>query len=41
MRRRYANGGIAEKAGLTRGTLYRNFAHRQAMYEAVLQVTLR
>jgi AcrR family transcriptional regulator len=28
---------IAERAGLTRGTLYRNFAHRQAMYEAVLQ----
>lgn len=36
------NGGdvpmeaIAERAGLTRGTLYRNFPHRQAMYEAVL-----
>ena len=28
---------IAERAGVTRGTLYRNFAHRQAMYEAVLQ----
>lgn len=27
---------IAERAGLTRGTLYRNFQHRQAMYEAVL-----
>ena len=27
---------IAERAGVTRGTLYRNFAHRQAMYEAVL-----
>ncbi len=27
---------IAERAGLTRGTLYRNFPHRQAMYEAVL-----
>ena len=28
---------IAERANLTRGTLYRNFAHRQAMYEAVLE----
>ena len=28
---------IAEQAGLTRGTLYRNFEHRQAMYEAVLE----
>ena len=28
---------IAERAGVTRGTLYRNFAHRQAMYEAVLE----
>lgn len=28
---------IAERASLTRGTLYRNFPHRQAMYEAVLQ----
>ena len=28
---------IAERANLTRGTLYRNFPHRQAMYEAVLQ----
>jgi AcrR family transcriptional regulator len=28
---------IAERAELTRGTLYRNFAHRQAMYEAVLE----
>ena len=27
---------IAERANLTRGTLYRNFPHRQAMYEAVL-----
>lgn len=27
---------IAERAGVTRGTLYRNFAHRQAMYQAVL-----
>lgn len=27
---------IAERAQLTRGTLYRNFPHRQAMYEAVL-----
>ena len=27
---------IAERADLTRGTLYRNFPHRQAMYEAVL-----
>ena len=28
---------IAERAGLTRGTLYRNFPHRQAVYEAVLE----
>lgn len=28
---------IAERAGVTRGTLYRNFAHRQAMYQAVLE----
>lgn len=28
---------IAERASLTRGTLYRNFPHRQAMYEAVLE----
>ncbi len=28
---------IAERAALTRGTLYRNFPHRQAMYEAVLE----
>lgn len=28
---------IADRAKLTRGTLYRNFAHRQAMYEAVLE----
>jgi AcrR family transcriptional regulator len=27
---------IAERANLTRATLYRNFPHRQAMYEAVL-----
>lgn len=27
---------IAERAQLTRGTLYRNFPHRQTMYEAVL-----
>ena len=27
---------IAERAGVTRGTLYRNFPHRQAMYQAVL-----
>lgn len=27
---------FAEKAGVTRGTLYRNFADRQAVYEAVL-----
>lgn len=31
---------IAERAGVTRGTLYRNFPHRQAMYEAVLQLDL-
>jgi AcrR family transcriptional regulator len=31
---------IAERAQLTRGTLYRNFPHRQAMYEAVLQSDL-
>ena len=28
---------ITERAGLTRGTLYRNFPHRQALYEAVLE----
>ena len=28
---------ISERAGVTRGTLYRNFAHRQEMYEAVLE----
>jgi len=28
---------IAERASLTRATLYRNFPHRQAMYEAVLE----
>ena len=28
---------ICERAGLTRGTLYRNFPHRQAIYEAVLE----
>ena len=28
---------IAERAGVTRGTLYRNFSHRQAIYEAVLE----
>lgn len=28
---------IAERAGVTRGTVYRNFPHRQAMYEAVLE----
>ena len=28
---------ICDRAGLTRGTLYRNFPHRQAIYEAVLQ----
>lgn len=27
---------IADRAGVTRATLYRNFPHRQAMYEAVL-----
>ena len=32
---------IAERANLTRGTLYRNFPHRQAMYEAVLQNDLK
>ncbi|MBC7800856.1 MAG: TetR/AcrR family transcriptional regulator [Gemmatimonadaceae bacterium] len=32
---------IAERANLTRGTLYRNFAHRQAMYEAVLEHDLK
>ena len=31
---------IADRAGLTRGTLYRNFPHRQAMYEAVLEQEL-
>ncbi len=28
---------IAERAGVTRGTLYRNFPHRRAMYQAVLE----
>ena len=28
---------ICERANLTRGTLYRNFPHRQAIYEAVLE----
>ncbi len=28
---------IAERASVTRGTLYRNFPHRQAMYDAVLE----
>ncbi len=28
---------IMERAGLTRATLYRNFPHRQAVYEAVLE----
>lgn len=28
---------IAERAKVTRATLYRNFPHRQAMYEAVLE----
>ena len=32
---------IAERANLTRGTLYRNFPHRQAMYEAVLENDLK
>lgn len=32
---------IAERAKLTRGTLYRNFPHRQAMYEAVLAHDLK
>ncbi len=32
---------IAERANLTRGTLYRNFPNRQAMYEAVLENDLR
>ena len=32
---------IAERASLTRATLYRNFAHRQAIYEAVLQDDLQ
>jgi AcrR family transcriptional regulator len=31
---------IADRAGLTRGTLYRNFPHRQAMYEAVFEQDL-
>jgi AcrR family transcriptional regulator len=31
---------IAERAKLTRGTLYRNFPHRQAMYEAVFEQDL-
>ena len=32
---------IAERASVTRATLYRNFAHRQAMYEAVLEDDLQ
>ena len=32
---------IAERANVTRATLYRNFAHRQEMYEAVLEDDLR
>jgi len=32
---------IAERASLTRGTLYRNFPHRQAMYDAVLENDLK
>ncbi len=32
---------IAERAGVTRGTLYRNFADRQAIYEAVLENDLK
>lgn len=32
---------IAERANVTRATLYRNFAHRQAMYEAVLEDDLQ
>lgn len=31
---------VAERAGVTRTTLYRNFAHRQAMYEAMLECDL-
>ena len=31
---------VAERANLTRPTLYRNFPHRQAMYEAVLESDL-
>lgn len=31
---------IAELAGVTRGTLYRNFADRQALYEVVLEYEL-
>ena len=31
---------IADLASLTRGTLYRNFPHRQAMYEAVFEQDL-
>ena len=31
---------IADRANLTRGTLYRNFPHRQAMYEAVFEQDL-
>ena len=31
---------IADRASLTRGTLYRNFPHRQAMYEAVFEQDL-
>ena len=32
---------FAERANLTRATLYRNFPHRQAMYEAVLERDLK
>ena len=31
---------IADRAGVTRGTLYRNFPNRQAMYEAVFEQDL-
>ena len=32
---------IAERANVTRATLYRNFSHRQEMYEAVLEDDLQ
>ena len=32
---------IAERAGVSRPTLYRNFSDRQAMYEAVLERDLQ